>query len=74
MVNVLRYADASRLGYSFEPGRHVHPVAHDVVTFDQHVSEVDADAELHPLIRRRRGISLRHELLNADRAFDRGDD
>jgi hypothetical protein len=44
-VSVIGYADASWLGNTFEPGRNVHTVAKDVFAFDEHITQVDANAE-----------------------------
>ena len=48
--------------------RHVHAVAPHVVAIDDDVAEVDADAELDPLLRRNVGIALGHAALDLDRA------
>src|SRR5262249_39301628 len=36
-----RDADAARFGQRLQPGRHIHPVAEDVVLFNDYVAEVD---------------------------------
>src|SRR5947209_15846520 len=38
--------DAARFGKRFEPGRDVDAVAIDVVAVDDHIADVDADAEI----------------------------
>src|SRR5262249_43444737 len=58
------------LGDAFEPGGDIHAVAQYVVVFDQHVAEVDADAEQHLTIPRHLRVPLRHEPLNDQGALD----
>ncbi len=48
-------------------------VAEDVVALDQHVAEVDPDAEQHAPVRRYALVALLHRRLHGDRAFDRID-
>ena len=74
MVRRIGDGDAARLRDAFEPGRDVHPIAQDVIAFDQHVTEIDADAEQHSPILRQTCIPLCHEFLNRDGALDRGND
>jgi hypothetical protein len=59
-------ADATGLGDRFEPSGDVYAVADDVLAFDQHVAEIDADAEEHPAIRRHVRVPLGHPTLNLD--------
>ena len=46
----------------------------DVVALDDHVAEIDADAEFDAAIRRDAGVPLGHRLLHRDRAAHRIDD
>ena len=41
-----RDADTAGLSQRFEPRRNIHPVAENIVLLDDHVSEIDADAEV----------------------------
>ena len=63
-----RNTDAARLGEHLEPRRHVDAVAKDVVVLNDHVAEIDADAELHPSRRRDIRVASRHPALNLGRA------
>jgi hypothetical protein len=49
-------------------------VAIEVIAFDDHVAEIDADAQLDAALRRDAGVSLEHRLLHRDRAAHRIDD
>ena len=52
-IGVLGKADRAWLGDAFQPGRDIHPVAHEVaVALLDDVAQVDADAELDALVRR----------------------
>src|SRR6266436_3916812 len=57
-------ADATGLGEGFEARRHVDAVAKDVVFLNDHVAQIDADAELHPPRRRDVRVTSRHSALN----------
>lgn len=63
-------ADAAGLGHRLEPGRHVDPVAVQVVSVDDHVGKIDAHAEQHPAICRKFGVAPRQVLLHLDGACD----
>jgi hypothetical protein len=69
-----RDADAAGLGEGFEARRHVDAVAKDVVFLDDHVAQIDADAELHPPRRRDVRVASRHPPLDLDSAQHRIDD
>ena len=60
--------DAARLGQRFQPRGHVHAVAVDVLTGHDHVADVDADAQLHGVVRLET-----HLALNVERAPHRLD-
>ena len=51
-----------------QPNRHIRTVAEDVVLLNDHIAEVDPDAEVDPLIGRQRRISLNHSPLDLRRA------
>src|SRR5258706_1153361 len=59
-----RNTDAARLGEHFQPRRDVDAVAQDVVFLNDHVAQIDADAELHPPRRRDVGVASCHPALN----------
>ena len=67
-------ADPARRGQRFEACRDIDAVAKDVATVADDVAEVDADAELDPLLLRDLGVALGHSLLHVDRATHRIDD
>jgi hypothetical protein len=73
VVHGPRNADAARLGQGFEVGRNVHGVAIEVVVLNDHVTEVDPDAELEALFSRKIGVALDHRLLPLDGAANRLD-
>jgi hypothetical protein len=70
---ILRQADAARCGDAFEPGRDVHAVAQDIISLDQNVAEMDADAPFHAPVNRDRGVALGRQPLQRDGAVDRAD-
>ena len=65
--------DSARLGELLEAGGDVHPVAIDVLVRDDHVAEVDADAEADALCLGHCRFAFGHATLNAGRALDRVD-
>ena len=72
-VNGPRDADAAGVGETFQPRRDIDSVAVDLVAFDHHIAEVDADAEVHPARRRQPGVLNLERALNIHRAIDRID-
>ncbi len=66
-----RDADAARLGEHFEARRDVDAVAKDVVALNDHVAQIDANAELYPPRRRDVRVASRHPALNLGRAQHR---
>ena len=54
----LRYADAPRLRQSLQPGSNVHSIAIEVSPIDDHVAEVDPDAELYTFLLRTSALRL----------------
>ena len=50
LVNGLRKADPSWLGQGFEPGGNVDSFSIEVFSFNDDISHVDADPELHPFL------------------------
>ena len=59
---------AARVGESLQPRRDVDAVAVDVVAFDDHVSEIDADAELDAAVVQRGAVAVGHAGLDRDGA------
>ena len=74
LVRRVGNADAAGFRYAFEPGRDIHAVAQDVIAFDQHVAQIDADAKQHPPVLLNTRITVRHEFLDRYPALDRGYD
>jgi len=66
-------ADLTGLGQRFQPRRHIHPIAKDVLLLDDHVAEVDTHPEVDPLIRLDRAVPLGHTTLELDGAAHRVD-
>src|ERR1700693_3133969 len=56
-----RDADATGLRNAFEARGDIDAIAENVVAFDEHVAEIDADAEKHALVLAEAGIAFRHE-------------
>src|SRR6266478_3319530 len=56
-------ADAAGFGDAFEPRRDVDAVAEDVVSLDQYVAEMDADAPFHAALAGNPRIAFRRQLL-----------
>ena len=64
-------ANSTRLRYRLHPGRHIHTIAEQVLSFDHHITEIDPYAELDPLLGRHVGISAVHPALEMKGAPDR---
>jgi hypothetical protein len=73
LVRARRERDAARLAHALQPRGDVHAVAVDVVALDQHVAEVDADAEHQAPLRRLARAALEHRALHLRRAPHRVD-
>ena len=71
-----RIGDEHPAGISqgFDPGGDVDAVAIEVVALDDHVAEIDADAQFDAAVRFDPGVPLGHRLLHFDRAAHRIDD
>ena len=74
LVDDGRHADFARLRNPLQSGGDIHPVAVDVAILDDHIAEIDADAEDDPLMFGRLGIALGHALLHRHGAGDRSHD
>src|SRR3972149_3618635 len=68
IIGRAREADAARLSEAFHPRRYVDSVAVDPLPFDDHIAQVDADAELHPPGLRQFGVPGFEGLLDLRRA------
>ena len=66
-------ADVTWFGQSFEAGGDIDTVAVDVALVEDHVAEIDSDAELDPAFHRHIGIVLNHRPLDFDGAAHRID-
>ena len=66
-------ADLAGLGQRFQPRRHIHPIAKDVLLLDDHVAEVYTHPEVDPLIGLDRAVPLGHTTLELDGAAHRVD-
>ena len=62
-----RHRDPAGLGDAFDPRRDIDPVAENVVALDDHVAEIDADAELDPPVLGNVGVAVAHLALDFDR-------
>ena len=66
-----RDTDAARFGERFEARRHVDAIAKNVVFLNDHVAQIDADAELYPSRRRDVRVASRHPTLDLGSAQHR---
>src|SRR5262245_36973548 len=66
-------AQAAWLAQRLQPGSDIDAVAENVITIDDDVANVDADAEDDASILRYRGVAARHGTLDGERAADRID-
>jgi hypothetical protein len=57
----------------FDPCRDVDAVAIEIVAVNDHVAEIDADAQLNAVVRRDAAVPVGHRLLHLDRATHRID-
>src|SRR5207245_3395880 len=71
---VLREPEATGLGDAFDPRRDIDAVAIEVVALDDHVAEIDADAQFDAVVCPDTSVPLGHRLLHFDRAAHRIDD
>jgi hypothetical protein len=74
IVNRIGDEHPAGIGERFDPGSDVDAVAIEVVALDDHVAEIDADAQLDTAVSPDAGVALGHRLLHCDRAADRIDD
>jgi hypothetical protein len=74
VVNRIGDEHPAGIGQGFDPRRDVDAVAIEVVALDDHVAEIDADAQLDAAVRRDADVPLGHRLLDFDRAAHRIDD
>ena len=65
---------AAGIGQGFDPCRDIDAVAIEIVALDDHIAEIDADAQFDPAIRGDICVPLGHRLLHLDRAAHRIDD
>jgi hypothetical protein len=57
-------ADPARLGQGLQSRRDIHPIAEDVVLLDNHVAEIDADAEPDASLLRHLRLAVEHPTLD----------
>jgi hypothetical protein len=69
-----RDADPAGLGQAFEPRRNIDAIPENVAILDDDISDIDANAELDPIVARNRRIALGHRRPHFDRAAQRVDD
>src|SRR5215471_466519 len=65
-MHAARNADPARFRKLLQARRHIDAVAVDVVPLDNDVTDIDADAKLHPLIGSQAGIALDNAALHVD--------
>jgi hypothetical protein len=70
-VCVIGDANASRFRKPFQPCRYVHAIPEDVTTVDDDIANIDANAELDPLLPWHIDVALGHTALDGNGAADR---
>ena len=73
-VDIARDADAAGLGERLEPRRQIDAVAIEIAALDDHIAEIDADAQEDVLIGGYACVLRLHRLLQVDGAFHGVDD
>jgi hypothetical protein len=66
LVDAARDVDPSGLGHVLQPCRDIDPIAVDIVRIDDDIAQIHPDTVPDPLLRRQRGVSSRHRLLDDD--------
>ncbi len=74
IVNRVGHKHGTGLGQGLNARRDVDAVAIEIVALDDHIAEIDADAQFDAAVRRDAGVPLGHRLLHRDRAAHRIDD
>ena len=74
MVCSVGNTDSAGLRYPFQTCRDVYSVTKDIVTFDEHVPQIDADAEKHLAVLWHIRVALGHKFLDRQSALDGGHD
>jgi hypothetical protein len=72
-MNALRQTDTAGLGEVLDPRGDIDAVAENIIVVEDNVADMDADAELDPLLGRQDGILLCHLALDLDGAAHRVD-
>src|SRR5438045_219709 len=65
-----RNGDAARLGQLLQPRRDIDTIAMPIFAFDNHVAEIDPDAQVDATILGKTRIALSHSALHDRRARD----
>jgi hypothetical protein len=74
MVGLRRNRHAAGSGRRFKADGDVHTISEYFVFVGEHISHVDAEAEVHGSVCREMIIAFRHHLLYRDRGLDCSDD
>ena len=76
-LNLVRHlagnANGPRIGELLKASRNIDALAVPVRPLDNHLAEIDANANIDTVILREAGVPLRHPALDLDGAFDRVD-
>ena len=70
-MHLARQTNAAGLANSLNARGNIHAVADDVVAVDDHLADIDANAERHAAVFRLIGVARDHRLLDIARATDR---
>ena len=71
IAHSLRNRDSAWLGKPFQTRRDINAVSIDVVTFNHHITQTNADPEFNALVPRHRRITITHRALDLSRAGKR---
>src|SRR5258708_28033445 len=63
-IGIIGHTDLARFGDAFKAGSNIDAVAEDIIIIKNDVTDMNADAEFDPLIRRHGGILLGHTALD----------
>ncbi|HUL90270.1 MAG TPA: hypothetical protein VLU23_19070 [Pseudolabrys sp.] len=74
IVHDTRNHNAAGLSQCFQPRRHIDAITKNVVTVDNDITDIDADAELDAFLGRDIGVAFDHAALDVDDAAHRVDD
>ncbi len=70
LVYALGNTDATRFSQCFQSGRDIDAVPQNIITIDDNITEINANAKYDLLVFGRIGVSLAHAILDSDGTTD----